>query len=60
VPRRLALAPGDSRRVVLRLTRAGGRLLRHRNSLALTLVGRAVDGAGNSRRLKVAVSVSRR
>jgi thermitase len=60
VPRRLALAPGDSRRVVLRLTRAGRRLLRHRNSLALTRVARAVDGAGNSRRLKVAVSVSRR
>ena len=59
VRRRLALAPGASRRVVLRLNRSGRRLLRHRNSLALTLVARAVDGAGNSRRLKVALTVSR-
>ena len=57
--RRLALAPGASRRVVLRLNRSGRRLLRHRNSLALTLIARAVDGAGNSRRLRVALTVSR-
>ena len=59
VRRRVTLAPGDSRRVVLRLNRMGRRLLRHRNSLALTLVARAVDRAGNSRRLKVALTVSR-
>jgi subtilisin family serine protease len=60
VRRRVVLDAGDSRRVVLRLTRAGRRLLRHRNSLRLTLVVRAVDGAGNSRRLRVGLTVSRR
>jgi len=59
VRRRLALAPDVSRRVVLRPNRLGRRLLRHRNSLALTLVGRAVDSAGNSRRLKIALIVNR-
>jgi subtilisin family serine protease len=54
-----SLPPGVSWRVVLRLNRAGRSLLRHHRSLALTLLGRAVDPTGNSHTLKVSLRVSR-
>jgi subtilisin family serine protease len=59
VPVTASLAPGVPWRVVLRLNRAGRALLRHHRSLTLRLSGRAVDPAGNSRTLHVALPVSR-
>ena len=57
--RRLALPAGVSKRVVVRLNRAGRTRVRRHRSLALTLVGRAVDQAGNRRTLKVGLRASR-
>jgi len=57
--RRLTLSAGVSRRVVVRVNRAGRTRLRRHRSLALTLVGRGVDSAGNSRTLKVGLRASR-
>ena len=59
VVRRVALPAGVWKRVVLRLNGAGRTRLRRHRALALTLVGRGVDTAGNSRTLKVALRASR-
>jgi subtilisin family serine protease len=59
VPVSASLSPGVPWRVVLRLNRAGRALLRHHRSLTLALSGRAVDPAGNSRTLHVALPFSR-
>jgi hypothetical protein len=48
-----------TRRVVLRLRRAGRRLLRRPGRRTLTLRARAVDRTGNVRLLNVRVRVSR-
>jgi hypothetical protein len=59
VPVSSSLAAGMSKRVTLRLTRTGRRLIRQRASLSLTLVGRALDRAGNSATARVRLRVSR-
>jgi subtilisin family serine protease len=59
VPVRASLRAGVSRRVVLRLSPVGRRLVRRRASLPLTLAARAVDPAGNRRTARIAVRVSR-
>jgi subtilisin family serine protease len=59
VPMRVSLSAGVSKRVVLRLNRAGRVRLRRHGSLALTLVARAADAAGNSRTLSVGLRPSR-
>jgi subtilisin family serine protease len=59
VPVRISLAPRFTKRVVLRMSRAGRALLQRRSSLPPTLVARAVDRAGNSHKLKVGLRISR-
>jgi subtilisin family serine protease len=59
VPVRVALAAGVSRRVRLRPNHAGRARLRRHSALPLTLVARAVDSAGNSRTLNVALRATR-
>jgi subtilisin family serine protease len=59
VPVRLELGADASRRAVLRLNRRGRAVLTHRGSFPLTLVGRAMDPAGNRRTLSVAIRVNR-
>jgi subtilisin family serine protease len=54
-----ALEPDVTRRVTIRLNRAGRRLLRRHGRRTLTLRARAVDRTGNVRLLKVLVRVSR-
>ena len=58
-PLRVRLDPAASKRVRLRLTRAGARLLRHHLATALTLVARATDTAGNRRTLFVGMRARR-
>jgi subtilisin family serine protease len=58
-PVTIALASGVAKRVTLRLTPAGRRLIRRRASLSLTLRGRALDSAGNSGALRLRLRVSR-
>jgi len=54
-PRRIRLTTGVSKRVVLKLNSAGRVRLRRHGVLALTLIARAVDPAGNSRTLRIAL-----
>jgi hypothetical protein len=58
-PVRVRLDPAASRRVRLRLNRAGARLLRRHRATALTLVARATDTAGNRRTLLVGMRTRR-
>jgi subtilisin family serine protease len=60
VPANVSFAPGVSKRVTLRLTRAGRRAIRRRASSTLTLRGRALDGAGNRDMVRMRFRVSRR
>jgi hypothetical protein len=48
-----------SRRVRLRLNRAGRALLRRRGTRTLTVAARAVDNTGNRRTVKLLLRVSR-
>ena len=48
-----------SRRITVRLTRLGRRVIRARRASSLTLVARARDRAGNARTLRLAVRLSR-
>jgi len=56
---RVRLTPGVSKRVRLRLSRAGARLLRRRSAGTLTLVARATDAAGNRRTLSIGMRTRR-
>jgi hypothetical protein len=57
--KRVTLRAGVARRVVLRLNRAGLTRLRRHRALTFTLVVRAADAAGNSRKQKVALGARR-
>jgi len=56
---RVSLVPAVSKRVVLRLNRAGRARLRRSPALALTLVARATDVAGNRRTLEIGMRTRR-
>jgi hypothetical protein len=59
-PARAPLASDStSRRVTVRLTRQGRRLIRAGRAASLTLVARARDRAGNARTVRLAVRLSR-
>ena len=58
VAARAALAPRTARRIRVRLTRAGRRLVRSRRAARLTLVARGVDPAGNARAVRVPIRVT--
>jgi subtilisin family serine protease len=55
-----SLAPNAPRRVTLRLTRAGRRLIRRRASFTVTLRARALDSAGNRGTLRQRLRVNGR
>jgi subtilisin family serine protease len=59
VPVRVHLEPGVSKRVRLRLSRAGARVLRRHRATTLTLVARATDTAGNRRTLSMGMRTRR-
>jgi hypothetical protein len=58
-PVRVHLDPGVSKRVRLRLSRAGARVLRRYKATTLTLVARATDPAGNRRTLSLGMRTRR-
>ena len=59
IPVRARLTPGVYRRVRIRLSRTGARLLRRRTAGTLTLVARATDAAGNRRTLNIGMRARR-
>ncbi len=59
VSRRLSITGTAGRRIAVRLTRRGRRILRRGSSRALTLAGAATDASGNRRTLSVALRVRR-
>jgi hypothetical protein len=59
LPVRVTLVPGVSKRAVLHLNRAGRARLRRNRALALTLVARATDVAGNRRTLDIGMRTRR-
>jgi hypothetical protein len=59
LPVRVSLVPGVSKWVVLRLNRAGRARLGRSRALALALVARATDAAGNRRTLNIGMRTRR-
>jgi hypothetical protein len=58
-PVRVRLEPGVSKRVRLRLTREGARVLRRHPTSTLVLIARATDAAGNRRTLSMGLRARR-